>query len=149
MPRSQGRANLTDADRARVIGYLQAQVTASSELDYGAVAAAARLYRCHRNTVSAVWAAPEPRTPAQALQVRRCSSDRGVPVATAHDYSCSFSGDWHSALYATAPRHDGRRTQACVVTREDSVIPANVRKWPGMWRSSQEYHHDVRTDATE
>ncbi|TYZ58135.1 hypothetical protein PybrP1_007363, partial [[Pythium] brassicae (nom. inval.)] len=59
MPRSQGRANLTHADRARVIRYLQAQVTALGELKYGAVAAAARLHRCHRNTVSAVWATRE------------------------------------------------------------------------------------------
>ncbi|TYZ62800.1 hypothetical protein PybrP1_007778 [[Pythium] brassicae (nom. inval.)] len=59
MPRSQGRANIIDADRARAIGYLQAQVTASGELKYGAVAVAARLYMYHRNTASAVWAARE------------------------------------------------------------------------------------------
>lgn len=55
MARTQGRRDLSPADKQRLIGFLSAQMRPDGTLPLGAIGRTSNAFGCHRNTVTAVW----------------------------------------------------------------------------------------------
>jgi hypothetical protein len=73
MGRSIGRKNFTPAETVRLLCYIAVRLNSDGQPARGALTAAAAEFKCHRNTMRAIWQAQE------KLEDRDVEETRGRP----------------------------------------------------------------------